>query len=153
MNMQEKPRSALASYLAAYQAAKADYGEVHEIVEQAKYDYTGYLAKCGRSRDCVDFLVKAARELEEIADAQEAEAEAKGEKEELVAPEDAQAGDAEGEVKKLPNYSLARHFATRNLLNAAGVLDTRVIISSRRRFWPTCWSWPSASMAKTADSI
>ena len=125
MNMQQKPRSALASYLAAYQAAKADYGEVHEIVEQAKYDYTGYLAKCGRSRDCVDFLVKAARELEEIADAQEAEAEAKGEKEELVAPEDAQAGDAEGEVKKLPNYSLARHFATRNLLNAAGVLDTR----------------------------
>ena len=127
LNMQGKPRSALASYLAAYDAAKADYGDLHEIVEQAKYDYTGYLAKCGRSRECVDFLLESAKELLETADALEAETEAKGEHgEEVEAPESAQAGDDdESGVKKLPKYNLARHFAMRNMLNAAGVLDTR----------------------------
>ena len=126
LNMQGKPRSALASYLAAYEAAKADYGDLHEIVEQAKYDYTGYLAKCGRSRDCVDFLLKSAKDLLETADALEAEAEAKGEKDEVAVPDNAQASDDdESGVKKLPNYNLARHFAMRNMLNSAGVLDTR----------------------------
>ena len=130
LSMQGKPRSALASYLAAYDAAKTDYGDLHEIVEQAKYDYTGYLAKCGRSRDCVDFLLKSAKELLETADALEAEAQAKGEKgekeEEVDAPEDAKSGDGdESGVQKLPKYNLARHFAMRNMLNAAGVLDTR----------------------------
>ena len=133
MNQQQKPRSALASYMAAYEAAKADYGDVHQMVEQAKYDYTGYLAKCGRSRECVDFLVAAAKSLQEKADVLEAEAHAKekeeggGEKEEKREGEEVTtAGDEDNaEVKTLPVYGLARHFAMRNLLNAAGVLDTR----------------------------
>jgi hypothetical protein len=126
MQQQQKPKSALASYLAAYDAAKADYGDVHQMVEQAKYDYTAYLAKCGRSRDCVNFLLAAAKELQEKADVLEAEAEKNGQKKEQDEKKE-EAADADGEqqTKTLPIYNLARHFAMKNLMNAAGVLDTR----------------------------
>ena len=131
MQNQQKPKSALSSYMMAYDAAKADYGDVHQLVEQAKYDYTAYLAKCGRSRECVDFLVAGAKELQERADELEKAYDgdkAKDKDKDADGGAEGEAADASGEdqqIKSLPVHKLARHFAMKNLMNAAGVLDTR----------------------------
>ena len=129
MQNQQKPKSALSSYMMAYDAAKADYGDVHQLVEQAKYDYTAYLAKCGRSRECVDFLVAGAKELQERANelekAYDGDKNRDKDKDGGAEGEAADASEEDQQIKSLPVHKLARHFAMKNLMNAAGVLDTR----------------------------
>ena len=129
-----KHKSTRDTYVSAYEQAKKDFTLVSQNTEQVKYEYTAYLAKAGRTRECVDFLVKAAEELQAEADVLEAKGddveedkkEEKKEDEESnlpgLTPTETEEEDAN--TKKLTPPQLARHFAMRNLLNAAGVLDT-----------------------------
>lgn len=135
-----KHKSARDTYNAAYEQAKSDFGIAAQNSEQVKYEYTAYLAKIGRTRECVDFLINSAEELKIEADRLDSETKQEEEEpKEDVGKQDVQPSDLPGmapepasevsddadSTKKLTPGQLARHFAMRNLLNAAGVLDTR----------------------------
>ncbi|WPT14386.1 hypothetical protein PSENEW3_00000516 [Picochlorum sp. SENEW3] len=130
-----KHKSTRDTYISAYEQAKKDFTLVSQNTEQVKYEYTAYLAKAGRTRECVDFLLKAAEELQAEANVLEAKGDtAEEEKKEEEKKEEegsdlpgltpTQTEDEDANTKKLTPPQLARHFAMRNLLNAAGVLDT-----------------------------
>lgn len=133
-----KHRSARDTYKAAYEQAKSDFGIAAQNSEQVKYEYTAYLAKIGRTRECVDFLVNSAEELKIEADRLDSESKEQESQNDVEKP-DVKTSDLPGMIpatsnessedadstKKLTPGQLARHFAMRNLLNAAGVLDTR----------------------------
>ena len=131
-----KHKSARDTYRAAYDQAKSDFGIAAQHSEQVKYEYTAYLAKIGRTRECVDFLVSSAEELKVEAErldslGKEEQSEEKVEKKiteqlpDMTTETPNESSDDAEATKKLTPGQLARHFAMRNLLNAAGVLDTR----------------------------
>ena len=130
-----KHRSARDTYKSAYEQAKADFGLAAQNSEQVKYEYTAYLAKIGRTRECVDFLVQSAEDLKVEADRLDKESDNEPEKEQTEDKKADQTSDLPGmtplaaeeddsNTKKLTPGQMARHYAMRNLLNAAGVLDT-----------------------------
>jgi hypothetical protein len=146
-----KPRSARAVYEAALAAARGQHGAAHPAVEQVKYEFTSFLVKFGRDEEAVSMLQEFAEALLVEADRLEKEAPAEGEQaaaaegaaaEAPPAAEEGGAGPAdpgtglehiealEGEAaaapeEALPLYKQARHFAMRNLMNAAGLMDAR----------------------------
>ena len=132
-----KPRSARDTYKAALEQARADFGPCHANVEQVKYEYSAFLSKIGRTKECSELLVSAADDLIAKSDSLDKEAEEKkndeANKEKKVDNESSNLPGLTAEEEQTPEQSaqslspgkLARHFAMRNLMNAAGVLDTR----------------------------
>lgn len=138
-----KPRSARNAYTQALELARSELGACHPTVEQVKYEYTAYLAKVGRTQEAADILAKGAEELmaegdrlEKEAPADAAKANGSGAKDGEAAGKDADPGSglehiaaeaeaaaAAAEEETLPPAKQARHFAMRNLMNAAGLLD------------------------------
>lgn len=139
-----KPRSTRNTYEAALKIATEEFGAVHPTVEQVKYEYTGYLAKTGRDEEATEKLLAGADALvaeSERLESQEGEKDGDEKKEEKkedkkkefvdpgsglehIQAEQSQSGDADKDAEeKLPLFKQAKHYAMRNLMNAAGLLD------------------------------
>ena len=139
-----KPRSARAAYDTALAMAREDLGQSHPTVEQVKYEYTAFLAKSGRDAEAATLLLDSVVALEAEAErldkeppAEAKEEEAKVEEtkaeevagdpgsglEHIAAEQEAAAAGGGDEEEALTPAKQARHFAMRNLMNAAGLLD------------------------------
>lgn len=125
-----KPKSARDTYKCVLDKAKSDFGLSHPNVESVKYEYTAFLAKTGRTEECADLLIseadvllKEGDRLEKEGDAEEEKPkEEEGEKYPGLVPEEPE--DSSNKTTLSPAKQ-ARHYAMRNLMNAAGVLDNR----------------------------
>ena len=137
-----KPRSTRDTYKLAMQLARQEFGPSSPNLEQVKYEYTGYLAKTGRTDDCATLLMDSAEDLMKEAVRLDKEGDENKDKPEEKAKETSKDPKEEEEGQNLPGLTptepengaetaalspgqLARHFAMRNLMNAAGVFDSR----------------------------
>lgn len=95
---EKKPKSARNCYIKALQLARKENGLSSAQVEQAKYEYTGYLAKSGRIEDAVKLLSEEAEVL--LAEAERLEKEAPSEEEQKAIAEQEKKKKEEEEAKK-----------------------------------------------------
>lgn len=137
-----KTRSTRDTYKLAMQLAQQEFGPSSPNVEQVKYEYTAYLAKTGRTDECATLLMDSAEALMKEATKLDKEGDEKKEKPEEKDEETSEDQKQDEEGQNLPGLTptepeagaetatlspgqLGRHFAMRNLMNAAGVFDSR----------------------------
>lgn len=142
-----------AAYSEALALARAQHGARHGMVEKIKYEMSAFLGSTGREAEAANMLIQSASELLAEAEKLAAEAEGQdGEDKEGKEEEGAAAsgaadaangaaeppsgfehaegeaaaaggGEEEEEEESMTPVQTAQHFAMRNLMNAAGVLD------------------------------
>ncbi|KAI7836105.1 hypothetical protein COHA_010007 [Chlorella ohadii] len=149
LKSERKAASTRATYDEALTLARTQHGATHGMVEKIKYELTAFLGTNGREAEAANMLISSAAELlneaerlaaEEAAKpAEQKEAEKKKAKEEAASKAAANgsadeppsglehvAGEGQGEEEEeegMTPAQTAQHFAMRNLMNAAGVLD------------------------------